>query len=858
MNQQTYQEFIHQVRGSIENYKKNVIDQKYQNDIAELQKLLGDLNQQTFNFFKENQRNMTPEVIERISSEIQESKDYINLIANETERFIKMDKDLNSSDVNMLLAQNTFIKNLSLRDEVQMHMDYYEKASKKSYTTILKQQGPRAIERAFTNCTNAEGRTKLIQNEFATEYQKLSDMKANLNKVLQNDRKKMQSLYNAQARNMPAVSLGEITVPSIRPEYLILSDEEIKRRAQGVLAAIQKLDRYQGMKTKYQFTFEGKVYVVMIPLGKDPYFRRSLEELASYRDILKDRIKMEQDQQNKKTDDSSKQEEYENIQIDYNLLKGCTVRQKISYLQTIMLRIEGIKSLYTMEVEDLKGNIKTIPSYYYDVYQECIDMIWELDLQVDPEYVDSLTDLQKVGFYERLMERIELITQRPFAVIDGKNISAKYAKDYISAKEALTNLRSKNPFYDSTVNPARIGVNTALDEYYIDETYVATLNDNQKLSYYSNLIAKSATCPMEPKVSYAVFGMPLTISAGLLTTVQECERKMQEYIAKNDLIINEAEVSARTPEMQFAYYGRLLEKMKFSKKGPKTKVEAFGESFEIPYECLDTFHEVLKRMEDLKKQFAVQPKKTHKVKAVRKPRTSKVKDFFKKLSNRTKIALAVAATAITTSVVGFFSGYYFGQAMPKAVPVQETIQQGNEKILGNLVNSATIDPSISAQIDQNLDHTSQVSREDSKIDEFVRAAKQSMASKFGSTFTLKNAIGYISPDDPNPKAINSDFVHETYTVTSVVVEMPEGGLAEFDYRSAQSQEQANEVLQQGGEVVRVAGVAQKGEQDFSQNGKATAYFDLDNVNMVDYANRSTTNLSQQIMEQLNQAKEMGR
>ena len=134
-------------------------------------------------------------------------------------------------------------------------------------------------------------------------------MKANLNKVLQNDRKKMQSLYNAQARNMPAVSLGEITVPSIRPEYLILSDEEIKRRAQGVLAAIQKLDRYQGMKTKYQFTFEGKVYVVMIPLGKDPYFRRSLEELASYRDILKDRIKMEQDQQNKKTDDSSKQEE---------------------------------------------------------------------------------------------------------------------------------------------------------------------------------------------------------------------------------------------------------------------------------------------------------------------------------------------------------------------------------------------------------------------------------------------------------------------------------------------------------------------------------------------------------------------
>ena len=119
LNQQTYQEFIHQVRGSIENYKKNVIDQKYQNDIAELQKLLGDLNQQTFNFFKENQRNMTPEVIERISSEIQESKDYINLIANETERFIKMDKDLNSSDVNMLLAQNTFIKNLSLRDEVQ-------------------------------------------------------------------------------------------------------------------------------------------------------------------------------------------------------------------------------------------------------------------------------------------------------------------------------------------------------------------------------------------------------------------------------------------------------------------------------------------------------------------------------------------------------------------------------------------------------------------------------------------------------------------------------------------------------------------------------------------------------------------
>lgn len=850
MNQQTYQEFIQQVRGNIENYKKNVIDQKYQSDVLELQSLLEDLKQQTNAFFRENQRNMTPEVIARIDSEVHEAMDYINLIASETEHFIRMDQTLSRVDADVLLAQNNFLKNLSLRDEVQVRMDYYEKASKKSYTSLLKQQDPRVVERMFTTCVNAEGRKKSIANEYAAEYQKLSDMKANLNKVLQNDRKKMQSLYNEQARKLPAKSLGEIKAPSIRPELRVLSNDEIKRRAQFLLSQVQKLDQYPGTKVKYQFTFEGKDYTVMVPLGKDPFFKRSLEELASFRDILKERMAIEQDhQQTKSSTETLFSEKYEDIKIDYEMLKGCTMQQKVSYLQTIMLRIEKISSAYTMQVEDLKGNTKTIPSYYYGVYQECIDAIWQLSLQIDPEYVNGLSDLQKVSFYEGLMRRIESITQKPFVVIDGKNISAKYAQNYISAKDALSRLSRKD------VNFTMSG--QGVKEYFIDESYVATLSDEHKLSYYSNLIGKSSSCPMEPKVVYSVFGVTMHIPEALVTTVQECERRMQEYMTKNDLVINEEEVNSRSPEMQFAYYGRLIEKMKLSKKGPKTKVEAFGESFEIPYECLDTFHECLKRMDELKKQFTPKPKKRFKMKKIRKPNTTKVKDFFKKLSNKTKIALAIAATAVTTSVVSFFSGYYFGQSMPK-VNTNDMVHSANEQVLGNLVNQTKIDPSLSSQIDQKFSDMTIDSKDDSKIDNWVKAAKQSTASKFGSTFTLNDPIGYRSFNDMTPRTINADFANEIYTVTKIVLEIPGEGLKEFNYLNPNSQAEVDALAGQGIQVARVGGVAQKGEQDYAQHGKETAYFDIDRVNMVDYANRSTTNLSQQILEQLNQGKEMGR
>jgi len=52
--------------------------------------------------------------------------------------------------------------------------------------------------------------------------------------------------------------------------------------------------------------------------------------------------------------------------------------------------------------------------------------------------------------------------------------------------------------------------------------------------------------------------------------------------------------------------------------------------------------------------------------------------------------------------------------------------------------------------------------------------------------------------------------------------------------------------------------AKKGEENYYEKGVATGYFDISDINMVDYANRSTTNLSQQILAQLSQGKGMGR
>ncbi|MCI8575902.1 MAG: hypothetical protein HFI09_05470 [Bacilli bacterium] len=671
LNQQTYMEFINRIKEDILNYKKNVIEQKFPNDLAELQSLKESLNRQTEDFFKENQRNMTPEMWERLNSEARESIDYVNLISSETERFIKMDQSLTQQDADVLLAQNNFIKNLSLRDELQVQMNYYEKASLKYRTGLVNQYGESAIGNAFISCTNAEGRTKLIKTDYAQEYQKLSDMKANLNKILQNDRKKLYSLYNKQAKDMPVKDLGEIKAGAIRPELQILSNEEIRKQAQLLLLNVQKLDQLPGLKEKFQFTFEGKVYQVLVPIGKKAYFENALKDLGTYRDILKGRQEIAENQKHfsQNAEGPTVIDKYDDIQIDYTMLRNLTTQQKVSYLQTIMLQIENSSSKVPIEVTDIKGNTKRIPVYYYNVYQECINIIYDLSLDLNQYNIDELSGEHKEQVYTQLMNRICSIHQSPMVVIDGRNVPAKYADKYLTLKNDLQTLMSQ---------PLGIGMNgkddredDALRGYLIDESYVATLNDNLKLSYYSNLIGKASQCPIEPKVGYEAFGVKMQVPVSLLTTVQECERLTREYMEKNDLIINEMEVNARTPEMQFVYYGRIIEKMRRSSKGPKTKVEAFGESFEIPYECLDTFHECLNRINDLKRVMNIsrfrnntrnqQPRRRYQVKRVRKPFTTKVKEAFKKLSYKTKAALALGV-AVASFALGYATSYHYYMA----------------------------------------------------------------------------------------------------------------------------------------------------------------------------------------------------
>lgn len=888
LNQQTYQEFIDQMRKAVNDYKKDVINQKYSNDLDELQFLKEDLNRQTQEFFRSNQSQMNPEIMARIDSEMQESMDYVNLIFSETERFIKMDSNLSKVDADVLLAQNTFIRNLSLRDEISVRMKYYEKVSLKEQTRVNKNQPLSVADRQrFVPLSNAEGRTKDILVDYATEYQKLVDMKKNLNQLLQKDRNKMQSLYMKQVKEGLAISLGEIKVADIRPEIRFTSSEEIKKQARYLLLEIQKLDRHPGMKEKFEFIFEGKTYTVLVPLGKKPFFEKALLDLAAYRDVLKEREFMENKLQSMKSELQVKEEKYIDIKIDEHLLESQTVQQKLSYLQTIMLRIEGITSGNQIEIKDLKGNYKTIPAYYYSVYQDCKERIWEISLTIDEKYVASLTIEQKIDFYERLMERMEFIPWVPKIAIDGKEIPAKYSDKYIKARNTVNRLKMELHLKQNT--PIMIGEDSNLQEYLINEAYAETLSVDDKIVYYSNLIGKAITCPVEPKVSYEALGVKITIPVSLVNTVKECERNVKMYLEQKKLMINEVEVSSRSPEMQFTYYGRLIEKMRRSEKGPKIQVEAFSESFEIPFECKDTFYECMKRMEELKQKFAIQNKKKHKVRKVRKPRFNKVKEYLKKLSNRLKVGFAIGVSVATLAVTSIAAGIAVGRLLvgEKAMSEQQqetiaTLPLTSDKTINiKEIEGELVDPVVSIhkesalearanQMDnvsgqildidrvQQMEGTTKQSTNDEKINQWINASKQSISSRFGATFKSNNGIVYNSAIDKEPKTIRASFANEIFTVTKIVLNVPGEGIKEVNYRMPNAQQIVDDYIQRGAVVIRNSAVAQHSEDNYKQNGIETAYFDLNGIDMISYPEQSNTLLSKEILEYINQSKGMSR
>lgn len=836
MNQTDYNGLSQQMKSMISDYRKDVIEQKYSNNIAELQSLLERLRKLTDEYFKSNQRNFTKEVMERVDSEVKEAIDYINLIASETAEFIRKDNTLPEVAADVLLSQNNYIKNLSLRDEITRQMSYYEKASLK-VRTEYKNKTEAEFQERFAVLENAEGRKKYIVKECAETYQKLSKMKKDLNFVLRNDLKQIRTIYDRYLKEMPSIDLGDIVTQDIDPSLRLLSDEEVRKRAQDILKQVHSFDKFEGVKRKFHFTFEGHDYGVIVPVGKKGEFLKCLEQLAGLRDVLKERENMNQYTQT--TTAVGFQEDYIDISIDRATFETMTLQQKLSYLQSLMLRIENQKSDQVITVKDANDKEKMIPAYYFNVYLECLNMFHVLTTSIDLNYLDSLPFEDKIRYCQIIMEKIRRQGKEPFVTLpNGEQISAQYYQSYVEAKKLYQELIQSRAKIDAQ-SPDLIEDNTTKREYMIDESYVKELPLKLQLSYYANLIGKIATSNIVPVVVYESFGIKLNIPVNLVTTVQECERRALEIKETLKFVVDPSKVQGKTPEMQFGYYTNLIEKMRHSNKTPKVVVDAFGESIEIPSDYLNYFQECVKQIEMLKARFELQNKTYIKVEKVRKPMTQKVKEYFKNISTRVKVALGFAAITAATIT---------GLGIGKAKTTEDAAT------LFKAANQSTISAEADVPVDDISDSTNDTNADDDLVNDWVKSANQTMASRLGGTVYLNQDQIYTSFDSEKALSTHGSVKDSNATIVAVSIKTLDGTMVNINFTEMDAQARIDELVSQGGVIERVGVVSEVGEQSFKQTGHITGFIKVDEN--TDFTRAGVTNLSQEIQAMLNQGRSL--
>lgn len=818
----SYLSQLNDITESINRYKKEVIDQKYTNNLSQLADLLAEVRALSDLYFQTNHRNMTKEVIEKLDANASQALDYITKITMEMRRFILKDSNLNSEETEMLLAQNLYMKNFTLEYELTRFLGYYETASAEVFNQYRDNKSQRELEERFVVCVDGNDKKKYILREYAESYQKMVKMKKDVTLILYRDLKKLQVLYNNAAETQSPIELGELYAEVTHLDYYLLTEKQIKEKMIYELEKIKELANEPGMKKKYHFLLDGKGFQVIVPTRKKAVFERHLKILSELQNVLK-----ELDLLKKSSLSNSSQENLVDIKLDRQMLSEMTLQQRASYLDSIMKRVEGSQSIHMMNVKDYKNETKEIPTFYYSVYEECKERLKRLSFTIDYNYVKQLNDQEKAQYYKKIMDSIAQSNKEPFVMIDNVRVSADYYKLYMNAYTAFTAL-TRNPRISYNTETRSYDDKTINREYKIDESYVETLSDELKLSYYANLIGKIAMLRMTPIVVYESFGVKLNIPINLISTVQECERRALRIKEK----IRGSEIHTKSPEMQYSYYGEMIEKMKASNKVPKIMVEAFEEQFEIPLEYQASFEECIKRMEDLTNKINRNGKR-RKVKKIRKSITKRVQEFWGNKINRVKTVVGIGAVIGAVLVAGYSLGNLKKSASPaESINVEQNIED-NKNVSDSTINYNVKIPKKSYAM------------ENEKIDQLAFNANQSLASSFGAVIRLNQENISISHNDfSNAMPIYQSFQNDLATVVKISIRNPDNSISVINFFEENAQQRVNQLLEQGGIIESVGIVASKAEQNYSQTGDITGYIKIDsNTNLT---SGETTNLSQHI------------
>ena len=824
-SEEKMKDLLKEIELSILDYQNNVLQGKYADNLQKLQEKLDSLKK-TFDEFLELQK--TTKLSWKSNVQFRAAIQYfkiLNLLAN---HYIRKGKDKELAEFTVL--KNKYIQNFTMLEVINKQLEFFRQGSI-TEEEFKKKYPKENISQYFLPVTDLNGEKILIPNKNISNFEKFVRMHHDMEKVLKNNLEQLQEYQNKNVE--PEVeNLGDFSPSDIGFEKFLFTDQEIRSQIETLRNNIQKLQTNEGKQKVYQFTIGSEHYQYVIPVAKKGEFINIISEMA----LLSSIIKLRSNQIDHKT--------MTNVAVDNNILNEMNPNQAKSHLENALLRMESDKRKPQIHVFDYNGNEKVIAACFYRDYQKIVSEIIERTFQIHLEEINNLNQQEQISFYENRIAQIEKLKIPPYVLVNGVEISALLTDYYQHAKESINQLKGVPEL--------------------IDFDYAETLSEKDQLSYYRNAIGMISRSDLSPKLPCNILGNPISIPLRYLISVQKCEEKIKSLKIKRKFSINEKEVLGYSKEMQFVYYGRLIQKMHLSKDQPKVTVEAFGEKFEIPKEAFDNFQECVKRMNELKNLNKQKEMKKFKVKNIKKSLTDKIK----KMPSKIKIAIASTFTvgAVLLSSLAALTSSHQNDLGEKIVTVaEEALNQDFESLTSSFSQSvfsqsvaenynANNKIHVQSKIVNRENENKNVSKQDEKNDqELIEEQKKiDFCSRFGSVvLPADQAQIFENPFDlTKPLSMKKEFQKTPCTIVKINVRMPNQELFSVPYNTDCAQAYVDELLNNGGILESVGVVSQLSEENYKKYNQETGILTLDQINPIG----NNTLLAEEVRETV---KEMG-
>ncbi len=636
---------IADIEQMIEDYRDNVLQEKYANSFQKLQEKSEELKKRFQELLEMQKTNNMGNLSWKIFRKFQKTMSSFKKLVFFANRYIR--KGGNKVQAEHIALQNKYIHNYVMFEEIKKQIDFYIENGKEVEKEFREKTPYEDIQKSFSKFYINEEQV-LIPKQNVAIFEKLVKMRLDMQKVLENTVKQLKE-YQEKNIEPETEDLG-IIFPSIEDsKSFLLSDKEIDKKIDVYRNQIQDLQGKKGKQKTYQFKMANESYQYVIPIAYKGEFINIISNMSFY-------VSLKNLRENAKKNEVKKE-----VSLDSSLLKTMNSYQIKTYLETLLIRMESDKRKPSIEVLNHNGQRKEIPLAYYNEYQKVLVTLIENIYMVHYEDIMMYPVEKQKNILEETITKIESIQMEPTMTINGKEISKLLAPYYVKVLDMLKQLSNPNQ---------------------IDFNYAETLNSKERLLYFTDMVGKICRMDLQPKLSFEILGEKIEVPVSHLYELNKCKEQIEQLMEEIQYAIDEDKVSNLSDIQQYEYYRRIIQqKMIASKKGPRIEVEYFGYQISIPQKAFESFQECYKRMTLLKDSIdltAIEEKKKFNVKKVRKP----LKDKIKTMSAKTKLKIVsgIASIGFKLSKLSFAAAETFARAGEKIQEKSEDVSITSEKI----------------------------------------------------------------------------------------------------------------------------------------------------------------------------------